>query len=442
VRVALNIGNSYSRISGLNDRQFQALRTTLSYKVDFATAYYIKDPSKRIKYCIDLKGNFGTGLLERVLYFLYQNKINDFDTRDHRFDNTPALVANRSLNQFSGITPYPDQAKAIERVLDSPRGIITLPTGCGKSYVIAMLAAELQLRTLIVVPTLELKQQLISSLSDHLTTLTGIAVENVDSTNLKKLTDFDCLIIDEAHHVAAKTYHKLNKTCWDGIRYRYMFTATPFRNNTEETLLFESIAGQVIYNLTYMEAVGRGYIVPVEAFYIDVPESDVKGYTYAEVYNQLVVTNESRNLEIARILSKLYFHQKHTLCLVKEVAHGNKLVELTNLPFSHGGDAESRSYIKKFSQGVIRSLIGTTGLVGEGVDTRPCEWVVLAGMGKAKSMIMQQIGRAVRNYPGKETAKIVLFKDKSHKFMLTQYKEQCKILKEEYGVVPIKLEIE
>ena len=86
-------------------------------------------------------------------------------------------------------------------------------------------------------------------------------------------------------------------------------------------------------------------------------------------------------------------------------------------------------------------LIGTTGVLGEGIDTRPAEWIIIAGLGKSKNQFMQNIGRGIRVYPGKKSCKVILFKDGSHKWTLKHFKEQCMILKEVYGIVPMRLEL-
>src|SRR6185295_4275346 len=114
---------------------------------------------------------------------------------------------------------------------------------------------------------------------------------------------------------------------------------------------------------------------------------------------------------------------------------------ILSTPFANGQDDTTRHYIKKFNNRELLSLVGTTGILGEGVDTKPCEYVIIAGLGKAKSAFMQQVGQAIRTYPGKETAKIILIKDKSHKFLLRHFNTQVRILKEEYGVTPMKLEL-
>lgn len=435
--VVIHIDNSYSRITGLTPEQFKKLRAALSYQDNPKAVFYSGKRFPTTKYLIDSKGNFPTGLLNRVELFLKKDEI-----RFIHNDLIPAALVNKVNHCFTNtMLPYRAQLTAASKIDIFDRGILAMPTGTGKSLVIALIAARLNVRTLIVVPNLEIKKQLIETFSALFGDMSNITIENIDSNVLMTAIDYDCLIIDEAHHVAAKTYYKLNKTAWRGIRYRYMLTATPFRNNPEEQLLFEGIAGKIIYKLSYREAIREGYIVPVEAYYIELPKKKTNAYTWSEVYSELVVNNSDRNMAIANLLLKLSIEKKSTLCLVKEINHGNELKEYSGALFTNGQSSETREYITKFNKGKIKILIGTNGILGEGVDTKPCEYVIIAGLGKAKSAFMQQVGRALRCYPGKKSAKVIIIKDKSHKFTLTHFREQCKIFRDEYNVEPQKLEI-
>jgi superfamily II DNA or RNA helicase len=433
--VNLTINNSYSKISGLSAQQEKGLKSLLTYAVGGKSAYF-SNYGPRFKSLLDKRGEFPTGLLSKVKAFLDKNQI-DRQIRDTRV---------RPLAKFdpkftSTIVPYEAQIEATANAICERRGTIQMVTGSGKSLVIALIASTLKVKTLVVVPSREIKKQLSESLLEAFNDVSWITVENIDSPALKKAKGFDCLIIDEAHHVAAKTYQKLNRMVWTGIYYRFFLTATPFRNDDEETLLFESIAGQVIYSLSYKEAIKKGYIVPVEAYYLEIPAKETDAYTYSQVYSELVVNNEIRNEMIANLALRLEENDVFTLVLVREVAHGTILAAKSGAAFVNGTDEESRDYIRQFNSGEIKTLVGTTGILGEGVDTKPCEYVIIAGLGKAKSQFMQQIGRAVRKYAGKETAKVIIIKDSSHKFTKNHFNTQKKILLEEYGVKVLKLEI-
>lgn len=337
--------------------------------------------------------------------------------------------------------PYPFQLDAVRKLRAYPRGGAEMCTGSGKSITMAILINALQMRTLVVVPNLALKSQLKETFISLFGSLNNITVENIDSSCLTKETQYDVLILDEVHHAASKTYQKLNRSAWKDIYHRYFFSGTFFRNQEEEQLLFEGIAGRCTYKLSFKDAVKANAIAPVEAYYYEIPKTKNDFYSWPEVYSNLVVNHEHRNTAIAFIMAKLHAAKKSTLCLVKEIKHGEALVKLTGLNFANGQDEETRPLIDQFKSGKLKTLIGTTGIIGEGVDTKPCEYVIIAGLGKAKSAFMQQIGRGVRKYEGKESAKIIIFKDTSHKFLISHFKAQCAILKEEYGVTPIKLEL-
>jgi superfamily II DNA or RNA helicase len=432
--IEIEIDNSYSKVKNMTREAYLALRKELSYQTD-AKAAYFGGFGPRTNYLIDKHGNYPTGLTHRIeRLFKDQGTTYKLIKPLYKSGFGPRINANTDPTRV----PYHDQEKAVSQALMMKRGIVSMPTGTGKSKVIEMLLLASNVRTLIIVPNLELKAQLTKQLEEVSLLHVGFTVENIDSPLLKNANDFDMLIIDEAHHVAAKTYRSLNKTTWTKIRYRFFFTATPFRNQSEEQLLFESIAGQVIYKLTYQEAISKGYIVPVEAYYIELPKQATDAHTWSQVYSQLVVNNKARNELIAKILASL---KEPTLCLVKEIAHGKILEKLTGVPFANGQDEYSRHYINLFSIGEIPSLIGTIGVIGEGVDTKPCEYVIIAGLGKAKSSFMQQIGRSVRKFADKKSAKVLLFADKSHKFTARHFNEQKKICIEEYGVTPIKLDL-
>lgn len=429
--IELIIHNSYSQIKGLKRDQMAKLRKLLSYTTDPQAAYR-SGGFIRTYYLIDKKGFFPTGLVPRVYNWLEDRKIEP-EIEDRRI--RPKFTLGMFCIDLRH-DPYAWQQEAAEQACLSQRGGIVATTGSGKSLVIALIASRLNVKTLVVVPSLEIKKQLQNTLYNVLGHNENIVVKNIDASDLERHADYDCLIIDECHHAAANTYQRLNKKAWNKIYYRFFLTATFFRNNNNENLLFEAICGQEIYRLTYKEAVKESIIVPVEAYYYELPKIPVKGYLYAEVYKELVVNREDRNALISDVMHSLWENDRCCLCLVKEIAHGNN-IKTGN--FVNGLDESSRRLIKDFNSGDVKSLVATAAIMGEGVDSKPAEYIIIAGLGKAKSQFMQMIGRGVRRYPGKDSCKIVLFKDNSHKFTLRHYQEQCKILKEEYGVIPVKI---
>lgn len=443
--LVLKINNSTSQVLGLSREQHSKLKALLSYKVDAQQTYFSQDYRGGVRALLAKDGSFPTGLLYAVKGWLRALPHASQDLR-RRPKPSPGLYQPKWVHK-----PYIVQVEAARACKANDRGIVTAPTGCGKSIMAALIVQEMSLRTLIVVPSLELKRQLTSTLAGIFgeTRVGGlgstIAVENVQGLPLKsgdnlKTYKYDVLILDEFHHSAASTYRKLNARCWGHIYHRFGLTATPYRAKDEEKLLLESILAQVIYAVPYQGAVDGGYIVPMEAYYLEVPKTKIDSNNWHTVYKALVVENLPRNLQIAAILGNLKAADRSTLCLVREVAHGEALSKLTGLPFAHGQSDDSERLISQFSNGRIRSLIATEGVCGEGVDTRAAEYVIVAGLGKSRPALMQKCGRGFRRYPGKESCKVILFRDISHKYTLTHFRNQAKVISEEYGITVAKLE--
>jgi len=431
----ITINNSVCTLSNMSAPLEKKLKELLSYKFDDSTAFFSGGFAKKIS-LLTKRGDFPSGLLELVLDYLLDHNI-EFSLVDKR--KKPKKRMSLPINK--SIQPYPHQNVAVDLAIKAGQSTVSMPTGSGKSLVIALFAARLGAKTLVVVPTLEIKQQLIKTINSVIACSHEIVVENVANPKLKTMTDFDCLIIDEAHHASAKTYRNLNKKAWAGIYYRLFVTATPFRNSDYENILFQSVTGRLVYQMNYRTAVDCGYIVPIDSYYVEIPKKSNDLYAWQEVYKELVINNEERNKVIASLCNKLINSLKPTLCLVKEIAHGKILSDLIGAPFAHGQDEDTKQKIEDFNSGKITMLIGTEGILGEGIDTKPCEYVIIAGLGKAKSSFMQKCGRAVRRHGDKESGKIILIKDRSHKFTSRHFKAQCDILKEEYDSIPIKLEL-
>lgn len=437
--VTLTKGNSYCIASGLTSVQLKQLKKIMSYQAS-SQASYFSGAWNNTRYLIDNKGSFPTGLL--YLFKEWARKtLTRFETIDNRVRPTQPCKFEMKLPY----SPYPEQLEAANTAYNADRGIIVAPTGVGKSAIIALLINKLQVRTLVVVPNLSLKRQLTETLTKAFGNQAvggyghAIAVENVDALDTDDLGGcYDAVIIDEFHHAAAATYKKLNRKAWVGVYHRYGLTATPFRSQSEEKLLLASILSRIVYNIDYTTAVEKGYIVPIELYYYDLPKQKVEGYTWSEVYGELVVHNQYRNSVILSAIDALDTANVPSLTLVKEIEHG---YNIGHYPFMQGVNESNAEILAGMESGETPTVIGTTGVVGEGVDTKAAEYIIIAGLGKSKNAFMQQCGRGVRKFKGKESCKVIIFRDRSHKWTLAHFREQCKIAKEEYGIIPIKLEL-
>lgn len=434
--ITLTIDNSYSRIIGLTVQQEKTLKKLMSYKLNAQASYFSGNYRSRDISLLGKRGDFPTGLLP-----IAEKYIKSIASKQYTVDQR--VKPKSSPGKFTlnlPFTPHIDQLNVAKVCKLRYRGIISAVTASGKSAMIALVINELQVRTKIFVPSLELKDQLTVDFiswfgKDKVGPNKDIWIQNIQAEETDT-NGYDALIIDEFHHSASKSYRKPNKREWNNTYYRFGFTATAYRSDDNEQLLLESVLSEVIYELDYHTAVARGYIVPIEAYFVEVPKIEVEGYTWAQVYSEIVVNNKVRNDLILRLLEAL--KDKSTLCLVKEIAHGQQLVPYL---FMSGQDEDSRDYLDLFNREEIKTLVGTVGVLGEGINSRPAEYILITGLGKSKNQLVQQIGRGLRRHNNKESAKIIIFKDKSHKWSLTHFRSQCKVLKDVYGITPTRLEI-
>ncbi|HEY0739434.1 MAG TPA: DEAD/DEAH box helicase [Herpetosiphonaceae bacterium] len=170
--------------------------------------------------------------------------------------------------------PRPYQAEAIESWLKHEgRGVVVLPTGAGKTVVALMALARLKLRTLIVVPTIELLYQWRDAVVERLQIpkrsvgvvgdghkewrpITVITYASAAMPNAP-LNDIGLLICDEAHHLPSPSYATIATR--SNAPYRLGLTATPDRADGEHNALGELI-GPLVYSRSPADLSAEGHI--------------------------------------------------------------------------------------------------------------------------------------------------------------------------------------
>ncbi|MBI4498554.1 MAG: DEAD/DEAH box helicase [Chloroflexi bacterium] len=173
------------------------------------------------------------------------------------FDDHPAL----SFGPSPVLLPRDYQRAAVDAWLAAGgSGVVELPTGAGKTYVGVLAIAALDLRTLVVVPTIDLLEQwrralceLLPAPPEAVGVLGGgehrpaeITVTTYQSALIypRELARYGLLICDEVHHLPADSFRRITQGAW--ARHRLGLTATAERSDGRHVDL-EELLGPVVY---------------------------------------------------------------------------------------------------------------------------------------------------------------------------------------------------
>jgi superfamily II DNA or RNA helicase len=404
----------------------------------------LKELDAQRKISLLRSNEFPSGLLPRTLDWLIERKL-EYKLVDKRVEPKKNSVKLQTKVPFPDLRHY--QKAAIKKLIDDGRGVVVLPTGTGKTVTAAKMLWSLGVKTLIVTPS----KSITDMMEQVMTKFFGsgsVEVLNTKTVKLKKaisvcniqslvkiapgvFKDVDCVVIDEFHHSAAETYQEVNLNHLKNVFYRIGLTATNFRNDGADIAL-EGVLSEVLYEYPVQTAIEEGYLTKPRFEIVPMP-MELSASNYQKAYKEGIVLNEQRNHTIAEIASE-HKNQK-MLILVQHKEHGEKLKELIQwADFIHGEEKDDvrQKMLKDFETGKLNCLIGTS-VIGEGVDLPSAEVLIMAGGGKARSQIIQNIGRVLRIKPGKKEALIYDFDDQDDGY-LQDHSEARQEIYTEYDV--------
>ncbi|GLS83700.1 DEAD/DEAH box helicase [Paraferrimonas haliotis] len=365
--------------------------------------------------------------------FKFKDQLLQFFGEPNDFKATPYFKGKRKVD----FQLYEHQQQAVEsiakkRKLGQTAFLIELPTGTGKTEVfIEDYRLQLQqgncYKALAVVPTINLREQLVKRVKAQLPcvkvseALDDQCADLIVTTNAAIVrhyqqfpsTQFDYLLIDEAHHAVA---HGLS-------RVLEHFTPKTLLGLTATTELLspkklESIFGNFTAELTLEEAVKRGLAPPIRVFRlesnIDFSKVRFNGKEFVKSDLNKTVQIPSRDSLIADLLAK-YFSSDDPTKLAKQgivfcvdVKHTQRMAKaLQAVGISaksvHGKDS---SGIDEYFAGKVQFLCACQ-LLSEGWDAPQTSVVVMARPTMSKALYVQQLGRGTRLAENKEALYVI-----------------------------------
>jgi superfamily II DNA or RNA helicase len=257
------------------------------------------------------------------------------------------------------------------------------------------------------------------------------SIQTVNSQALwEKLSEnyYDFIIIDEFHHAAAPTYHKLLSHFKPKILLG--LTATPERMDGKNIL--DYFGGRVAAEIRLPEAIERQLLCPFQYFGItDVIDlKDIRwtrgGYEKSELENVYVLNREIAEKRAMYIITSLEKYVSDVnkvkgLGFCVSVQHAKFMAECFNkagIPsiciVGESNEEERNSAKKKLASGELR-FIFAVDIYNEGVDIPEVNTVLFLRPTESLTVFLQQLGRGLRLSDGKDCLTVLDFIGQSNK---------------------------
>lgn len=326
---------------------------------------------------------------------------------------------NKSAEIFidSEIYLQPHQNLAIEKVHEKDFGVIVSPPGSGKTIIGLEIIVQKRQPALIIVHRKQLFDQWIDRIQSFLKIprkkigqignqknkigkeITVAMIQSLSRRkDIEKLSNsFGTIIVDECHHIPAKSFRetiiKFNSF------YLYGLTATPKRKNNDEKLIFIYI-GNILYEVdqkTFLKEKNIQTEINISETNLFAP-FDYKVDKY-ETISQILIYDTYRNSLIIKDIEKNADRFKTILILTERKAHVNilnlYLKEKYETITIHGGDSERarKSKLEQIKQGHFKIVISTGQYFGEGIDVDNLECLFIVYPFAFEGKLVQYIGR-------------------------------------------------
>ena len=477
------IQNSYCTISGFRDEHVETIAEKLTYenveaafelqqaKVQIGYAYRFKNFAKVgvLKEKISelegmlivcwLKGDqFPTGHLELVKGALKASAVK-YELADGRVLSAPQIVYKWAT---APKVPRYYQTEMVELGIKHHRGVFSSCVGSGKTLTAQMLIHALQVPVIVVVPSKDLCIQtgddytaafgakyvdVITSSKSHTSTKPIRICTMHTLTALRKkgeleplLAGLGMIVVDEAHHNGCKSFCDL-LPYFDHIYYRWGFSGSYLRADSK-TLDMWGFLSTVLYEYPAHKAIAEGYLTPVEVIVHDIDGQKINGRVkYQTEYTKNYCGNPRLLNKLKEIFEDYGAAGEQVLILVGRKDTSGKIVHeyLKDLGIENvyvDGDSDKefvKQALQDFNSEKIKVLVGSQ-VLGEGIDIRSADVLVMLQGGKSIVNITQAVGRLVRLFPGKEKGYLHDFRFLGTKYLISHTKERLSIYRNNFGV--------
>jgi len=356
--------------------------------------------------------------------------INFLNEKNIRFTLNDNRKKSEELKLETSCKPYDYQQEAVKDVLTEDNGVLVAPPGAGKTIMGIDIIAQLKQPTLILVHKKQIYSQWIQriesfmnipkreigqicsnkkTVGDKITIAMLQTLSNVD--NFAKelgLNNIGLVLVDECHHIPAKTFRKVITKL--NPYYLYGFTATPKRKNNDEKLIYIFL-GKILHTVSKnfntqnqnedsKPTKNNEIKVIIKNTEIDVPFK-VKIDNF-QVLSKIIIFDSNRNQLIINDIIReancgnkglvLTERKEHVEILSYYLKGQYEIITLT-------GDLTEKQKNEKLKQieaGNFQILIATGQLIGEGTDFPDLNCLFLVYPFSFEGKLIQYIGRIQR----------------------------------------------
>ena len=424
-------------------------------------------------------GELYGGLYDHLSLWASEHNYNIFQDFNDRYGSVKEINSFVSpagvkvfMDKISKVKPRPYQYKAVYDALRNNRKLFLSPTGSGKSLMIYALVryyAATSKKTLIIVPTTSLVEQMVNDFVDygwdaesHIHKIYG-GKDKVTDKNIiistwqsiykfpkRYFDDFDCVIGDEAHLFKSKSLTGI-MTKLHNAKYRFGFTGTLNGTQTHKWVL-EGLFGSCEQVTKTDDLIKSGYLSKfrIKVLLCKHPPQYFSGYQDEMEY---LVSHRGRNNLIKNLVKDI---KGNTLVLFNYIEkHGEPLYELINnsidserkVFFVHGGtDVQDREEVRHLTEEEDNAvIIASYGTFSTGINIKRLHNIIFASPSKSRIRNLQSIGRVLRKGEGKELATLYDIADDigGRNYTLKHLDERVNIYKGEnfkYEVIRINLQ--
>jgi len=353
------------------------------------------------------------GFLPDLVNFCKKESI-PFELNDNREKRSP-------VNYRSSIKLYPYQVEALEPTRKKDFGVLVAPPGSGKTIMGLELITRKKQPALIIVHRKQLFDQWIDRIESFLgipkrdigkfsgeykqkgeqITVAMIQTLNQNEESDQILESFGTIIVDECHHIPAKTFRE--SIIRFSSYYLYGLTATPMRKNNDEDLIY-------VYIGSILSEIKADFLdeKKTATIQIHIKKTNLKApFDYQkddyETLSKILVFDTARNQLITDDLSDLMNQKKSVLLLTERKAH----IDVLNLylkssfeTITISGDDSNRdqqSKMKQIKAGHFQIVLTTGQFFGEGIDINRFDTLFLVYPFSFKGKLIQYIGRITRS---------------------------------------------